>query len=66
MNRRRPDKERLPPKQPSKQSNLFSRVAFWGVTITVGGLAIYLWNQSESIDSTKFLKLGDYLSQLYR
>ena len=33
-----------------KQHNTLSRIAFWGVTITVGGLAIYLWNQSQAIN----------------
>ncbi|CAF4778033.1 unnamed protein product [Rotaria sp. Silwood2] len=50
----------------SKQSSKLSRIAFWGVTLTIGGLAIYLWNQSQSIDSTKFMNLGDFLTQLYR
>jgi hypothetical protein len=50
----------------SKQSNTLSRIAFWGVTITVGGLAIYLWNQSQSMDPNKFMNLGDFLSQWYR
>jgi len=47
-------------------SNTLSRIAFWGVTLTVGGLAIYLWNQSQLIDPTKFMNLGDFLAQFYR
>lgn len=50
----------------SKQSNRLSRIIFWGVTITVGGLAIYLWNQSQSIDPTRLMNLGDFLTHLYR
>jgi hypothetical protein len=33
-----------------KQQNTLSRIAFWGVTLTVSGLAIYLWNQSNAIN----------------
>jgi hypothetical protein len=50
----------------SKQKNRLSSIAFWGVTITVGGLAIYLWNHSQSIDPTKLINSGDFLAQLYR
>ncbi|CAF1121496.1 unnamed protein product [Rotaria sp. Silwood1] len=50
----------------SKSSSTLSRIAFWGVTLTIGGLAIYLWNQTQLIDSTKFMNLGDFLTQLYR
>ena len=50
----------------SKQDNRLSRIAFWGVTITVGGLAIYLWNHSQSLDPTRFTNLEDFLAQLYR
>lgn len=50
----------------SNRPNTLSRIAFWGVTIAVGGLAIYLWNQTQSIDPSKYMSLGDFLNQLYR
>ncbi|CAF1015674.1 unnamed protein product [Rotaria sordida] len=50
----------------SQKSSTLSRIAFWGVTLTIGGLAIYLWNQTQLLDSTKFINLGDFLTQLYR
>lgn len=42
-----------------KPVNSLTRVAFWGLTVTVGGLAIFLWNQSQYLDSEKLLHLGD-------
>jgi len=35
-----------------KQQNRLSGIPFWGMTLTVavGGLAIYLWNQSNAIN----------------
>ena len=49
-----------------KPSTNLSRVLFWGTAITAGGVAIFLWHQSQSIDPTKFISLGDFLAQLYR
>ncbi|CAF1111409.1 unnamed protein product [Adineta ricciae] len=42
-----------------KPSNVLSRVMFWSVALAVGGLAIYLYNQSSAIDLNTFLNLGD-------
>ncbi|CAF3462438.1 unnamed protein product [Rotaria socialis] len=50
----------------SKKPSTLSRIAFWGVTIAIGGLAIYVWNQTQLIDSSKYISLGDFLNQLYR
>ena len=41
-----------------KPVNSLARVAFWGLTVTVGGLAILLWNQSQYLDPEKVLNLG--------
>jgi hypothetical protein len=43
--RRRSNKDKQKSINQKKQQNRLSRIAFWGVTITIGGLAIYLWNQ---------------------
>ncbi|UJR30127.1 hypothetical protein I4U23_017668 [Adineta vaga] len=45
-----------------KQSHILSRVMLWSVTFAVGGVLIYLWNQSSTMDLNKFINLGD----LYR
>ena len=51
---------------PRRSSLNISRIVFWGTAITAGSLAIFLWHQSQSIDPTKFMSLGDFLAQLYR
>jgi len=50
----------------SKPSDRLPRLIFWGATIAVGGLAILVWNQSQSIGTTKLPNLAEYLAQLYR
>lgn len=54
-------------RQIARRSSLnISGVFFWGTAITIGGLALLLWHQSQSIDPAKFMSLGDFLAQLYR
>ena len=64
--RQRFDGEKNDKRKSSKVQDKLSRIAFWGMTITVTGLAIYFWNQAQATDSTKFISLGDFLAQLYR
>ncbi|CAM4937905.1 unnamed protein product [Rotaria socialis] len=41
------------------------RIVLWGVTLTISGLAIYIWNHTQRTDPTTFISLGDFLAQLY-
>lgn len=41
------------------------RIMLWGVTLTISGLAIYIWNHTQRTDPTTFISLGDFLAQLY-
>lgn len=41
------------------------RIVLWGVTLTISGLAIYIWNHTQRTDPTMFISLGDFLAQLY-
>lgn len=41
------------------------RIVLWGVTLTISGLAIYIWNHAQRTDPTALISLGDFLAQLY-
>jgi hypothetical protein len=41
------------------------RIVLWGVTLTISGLAIYIWNHTQRTDPAAFISLGDFLAQLY-
>lgn len=41
------------------------RIVLWGVTLTISGLAIYIWNHTQRTDPTAIISLGDFLAQLY-
>lgn len=41
------------------------RIVLWGVTLTISGLAIYIWNHTQRTDPTTIISLGDFLAQLY-
>ena len=51
---------------PDENSGALPRIVLWGVTLTISGLAIYIWNHSQRTDPTTFISLGDFLAQLYR
>lgn len=51
---------------PDDHSGALPRIVLWGVTLTISGLAIYIWNHSQRTDPTTFISLGDFLAQLYR
>ena len=41
------------------------RIVLWGVTLTISGLAIYIWNHTQRTDPAAIISLGDFLAQLY-
>jgi hypothetical protein len=47
------------------QQGALPRIVLWGVTLTISGLAIYIWNHTQRMDPTTFISLGDFLAQLY-
>jgi hypothetical protein len=47
------------------QQGALPRIVLWGVTLTISGLAIYIWNHTQRTDPTTFISLGDFLAQLY-
>jgi hypothetical protein len=47
------------------QQGALPRIVMWGVTLTISGLAIYIWNHTQRTDPTTFISLGDFLAQLY-
>lgn len=47
------------------QPGALPRIVLWGVTLTISGLAIYIWNHTQRTDPTTFISLGDFLAQLY-
>jgi hypothetical protein len=48
-----------------EQQGALPRIVLWGVTLTISGLAIYIWNHTQRTDPTTFISLGDFLAQLY-
>ncbi|CAF1129133.1 unnamed protein product [Adineta ricciae] len=48
----------------NEQSAPLPRIVLWGVTLTISGLAIYIWNHTQRTDPTTFISLGDFLAQL--
>ena len=48
-----------------EQQGALPRIVLWGVTLTISGLAIYIWNHTSRTDPTTFISLGDFLAQLY-
>jgi len=49
----------------NEQQGALPRIVLWGVTLTLSGLAIYIWNHTQRMDPTTFISLGDFLAQLY-
>jgi len=49
----------------NEQQGALPRIVLWGVTLTISGLAIYIWNHTQRTDPTTFISLGDFLAQLY-
>ena len=49
----------------NEQPGALPRIVLWGVTLTISGLAIYIWNHTQRTDPTTFISLGDFLAQLY-
>ncbi|CAF0923151.1 unnamed protein product [Rotaria sordida] len=49
----------------NEQQGTLPRIVLWGVTLTISGLAIYIWNHTQRTDPTTFISLGDFLAQLY-
>ena len=49
-----------------EQQGALPRIVLWGVTLTISGLAIYIWNHTQRTDPTTLISLGDFLAQLYR
>jgi len=47
------------------QPGALPRIVLWGVTLTISGLAIYIWNHTQRTDPTTIISLGDFLAQLY-
>lgn len=48
------------------QQGALPRIVLWGVTLTISGLAIYIWNQTQRSDPASLISLGDFLTQLYK
>jgi hypothetical protein len=49
----------------NEQQGALPRIVLWGVTLTISGLAIYIWNHTQRMDPTTVISLGDFLAQLY-